>query len=165
MHNRRIRIVLRVMTFLFVGVLLIFSVGRIEAQASESEQTLWKLEHDYFRYVEDNNLTAYLGLWHKNFLGWPSVSAAPVQKDHITDWITSRTSQGLAFKLIEFKPAAIQVTGEIGVTCYWVTYKFADKDGQGKTYSMRITHTWLRDGKDWHIIGGMSMPEGTTPQR
>jgi hypothetical protein len=118
MHNRRIRIVPRVMTFLFVGVLLIFSVGRIEAQASESEQTLWKLEHDYFRYVEDNNLTAYLGLWHKNFLGWPSVSAAPVQKDHITDWITSRTSQGLTFKLIEFKPAAIQVTGEIGVTCH-----------------------------------------------
>jgi hypothetical protein len=165
MHNRRIRIVPRVMTFLFVGVLLIFSVGRIEAQASESEQTLWKLEHDYFRYVEDNNLTAYLGLWHKNFLGWPSVSAVPVQKDHITDWITSRTSQGLAFKLIEFKPAAIQVTGEIGVTCYWVTYKFTDRDGQGTTYNTRITHTWLKDGKDWHIIGGMSMPEGTTPQR
>jgi hypothetical protein len=165
MLNQRKGIVLRAMTFLFVGALLFSSAGKIEAQTSESEKTLWKLEHDYFRYVEDNNLTDYLTLWHKNFLGWPSVSAAPVQKDHITDWITSRTSKGLAFKLIEIKPAAVQVTGDIGVTCYWVTYKFADKDGQGKTYHTRITHTWLKDGKDWHIIGGMSMPEGATPQQ
>jgi hypothetical protein len=151
------------MTYALLGILLISSTERIGAQTSENEQALWKLEHDYFRYVEDNNLIAYLGLWHKNFLGWPSVSAAPVHKDHITDWITSQTSKGLAFKLIEFKPAAIQATGDIGVTCYWITYKFADKDGQGKTYNTRITHTWLKDGKDWHIIGGMSMPEGATP--
>ena len=165
MRNRRIGLGLRVLTFLFVGVVLISSGGRIEAQVSESEETLWKLEHDYFRYVEENNLTAYLELWHKNFLGWPSVSAAPVHKDHITDWITSRTSQGLAFKLIEFKPAAIQVTGDIGVTCYWVTYKFADKDGNGKTYNTRITHTWQKNGKEWKIIGGMSMPESATPKQ
>jgi len=51
------------------------------------------------------------------------------------------------------------------VTCYWVTYQLTDKDGQGKTYNPRITHTWLKDGKDWHIIGGMSMPEGEAPPK
>jgi Domain of unknown function (DUF4440) len=153
----------RLMMLLSMGVLLTISADKIQAQSSAREQTLWKLEHDYFRYVEDNNLTAYLALWHKNFLGWPSVSSAPVQKDHITDWVTSRTSKGLAFKLIAFKPAAVQVTGNIGVTCYWVTYKFAGKDGQGQTYTIRITHTWLKDGNDWHIIGGMSMPESGPP--
>jgi|SRR5437016_5951094 len=108
---------------------------------------------------------AYLGLWHKDFLGWPSVNAAPVHKDHITDWIAAQTSKGLAFKIVEFKPAAIQVNDDVAVTCYWITYKWLDKDGNGAAHTLRITHTLLRDGKDWHIIGGMSMPEGANAQK
>jgi len=69
-------------------------------------------------------LSAYAGLWHKDFLGWPSVSAAPVHKNHITDWITSQTTKGLAFKMVEFKPAAIQVTEDVAVACYRITFKW-----------------------------------------
>jgi hypothetical protein len=79
----------------------------------KDEETLWKLEHDYWRFVEANDLAAYSTLWNKDFLGWPSVSAAPVRKDHITDWITSQTSKGLTFKTVELKPAAVQVTGTL----------------------------------------------------
>jgi hypothetical protein len=136
------------------------SPGLAQTQTSEDEQTLWKLEHNYWSYVQDNNLTAYLSLWHKAFLGWPAISPAPVHKDHITDWITTQTSKGLALKNVDFKPAAIQVSGDVAVTCYWITYKWVNKDGDGETHTLRITHTLIRDGKDWHIIGGMSMPEG-----
>jgi len=104
MPNRRIGLVPRVTTSLLAGVLLISLTGRIEAQASESEQTLWKLEHAYWNYVQGNDLPAYWGLWHKDFLGWPSVNAAPVHKDHITDRITAETSKGLTFKSVEFRP-------------------------------------------------------------
>jgi hypothetical protein len=34
------------------------------------------LEHEYWRYVEENGLAAYSGVWRKQFLGWPSLSAA-----------------------------------------------------------------------------------------
>jgi len=114
------------------------------------------LEHTYWNYVQNNDLPGYLGLWHRDFPGWPSVNAAPVHKDHITDWITAQTSRGLAFKIVEFKPAAIQVNDDVAVTCYWITYKCLDKNGNGAAHTLRITHTLLRDGKDWHIIGGMS---------
>jgi ketosteroid isomerase-like protein len=139
---------------------------QVSNRVSGNEQTIWNLEHAYWDYVQANNLTAYLSLWHKNFLGWPSVNAAPVGKDHITDWITSQTAKGLALKTIEFKPARIQMTGDIAEACYWITYKWLDKDGKGDTHTLRITHTWLRDGKDkdWRIIGGMSMPESAPPQ-
>ncbi len=133
-------------------------------QASANAQTIWNLEHAYWSYVQDSNLAAYLSLWHHDFLGWPSVSPAPVGKDHITDWITAQTAKGLALKSIEFKPAKIQLTGDLAVTCYWITYKWLDKDGKGDSHTSRITHTWLRDGKDWHIIGGMSMPEPAPPK-
>lgn len=126
---------------------------------SKDEETLWKMERAYWRYVEKNNLKAYANLWHENFLGWPSVSAAPVHKEHITDWITSQTSKGLRFKAGEFKPAALQVTGDVASCCYWITLSWLDKEGYGAPSTIRITHAWLRTGGQWRIISGMSMPE------
>ena len=135
------------------------------AQAPKDEQTLWNLERAYWRFVQDNDLSAYSNLWHKDFLGWPSVSAVPVHKNHITDWITAQTSKGLVFKTGEFKPAAIQVTGDVATVYYWITLKWVDKDGNGPAHTLRITHAWLKTGDDWRIIGGMSMPEPETPRK
>ena len=165
MSSDRTALVLRITACLLACVALFFSGGMIQSQPSENEQALWNLEHEYWRHVQDNDLPAYLKLWNKDFVGWPSVSAEPVRKEHITDWITSQTSKGLAFKSVEFKPAAIQITGNIALIYYWTTYKWVDKDGVGAMYTVRVTHTWLKDGNDWHIIGGMSMLESANPQK
>jgi ketosteroid isomerase-like protein len=157
MPNYRMTLMRRVVVCSLAGASAVSSGETIQSQASENEQTLWNLEHAYWRYAQDKNLALYLGLWHKDFLGWPSVSAAPVRKDHITDWITSQTNKGLALRPVEFKPAAIQISGDAAVTCYWITYKWLEKDGKGAAHTLRITHTWVQDGKDWRIIGGMSM--------
>ena len=154
-----------VLSFLACALALSAARTNLWAEASADEQTLWKLEHDYWRYVQENDLAAYSTLWHERFLGWPSVSPVPVHKDHITDWITTQTSKGLKFESVNFKPAAIQVTGDVAVTSYWQTFRWVDKNGDGATRGTRIMHTWLRSGKDWHIIGGMSMPESAAPPK
>jgi ketosteroid isomerase-like protein len=137
----------------------------VPSQGSPDEQAIWNLERAYWRYVENNDLTAYRALWHQDFLGWPSVSATPVRKDHITDWITLQTTQGSTFKSVELKPGAIQVTGNVAFACYWITFKWLNKQGNGAPHTLRITHAWLKTGKDWRIIGGMSMPEPETAAR
>jgi len=125
---------MRLCVLLFCACLLgtaehaLSSEATTPSQVSGEEDTLWNLERAYWRYVESNDLTAYSSLWHKDFLGWPSVSSSPVRKDHITDWITSQTSKGLVFKTVEFKPAAIRVTGDVAFACYWVTFRWVDKD-------------------------------------
>jgi ketosteroid isomerase-like protein len=149
---------------LFVGTFAVISIAKNQSKASESEQALWNLEHEYWRHVQDNDLPAYLTLWHQDFLGWPLVSAAPVRKDHITDWIASQTSKGLHFNAGELRPAAIHVTGDIAVAYYWMTYSWQDKDGKGDSRTTRVTHTWLKEGNVWRIIGGMSMQE-TAPRQ
>ena len=153
---------LRVVVCLLVSGLAVSSVGTMPSRGAEGEKTIWDLEHDYWRYVEKGDLTSYRGLWHKDFLGWPWMSAAPVRKEHITDWITAQTSKGLTAKVIEFKPAAIQMSGDLAVVCYWMTSAWVDAKGVGQPRTSRIIHTWIRNGKDWQIIGGMSMlkPDG-----
>jgi ketosteroid isomerase-like protein len=154
----------RHLLFIFV-CLFATAESALLSGTSGDEQTLWDLERAYWRYVEKNDLAAYSDLWHKDFLGWPAISSVPVHKDHITDWITSQTSNGLTFKAWEFKPAAIQVTGDVAFVCYWITFNWLDKETSGPPRTLRITHAWLRSRKDWHIIGGMSMPELENPPK
>ena len=130
-----------------------------------NEQAIWDLEHSYWRYVQENNLSAYLSLWHKDFLGWPFVNEAPVRKDHITDWITSRTTKGLAFRLVALKLAGIQISGDLAVVCYWVKTQWADKAGASTDVNLRVMHTWVKAADGWQIVGGMSMPEAVKEQK
>ncbi len=151
---------------LVIFVCLLCVAGRaLPSESSPDEQTLRDLEHSYWHYVENNDLAAYSSLWHKDFLGWPSVSSAPVRKDHITDWITSQTTKGLRFKSGDFKPAGLQVTGDVAFACYWITFRWVDEDGNGEPHRLRITHAWVRSRKNWQIIGGMSMPEPENPAK
>ena len=164
MCNYRIALMLGVVAFLLTGSFSVLSVGAMASSASEEEQAVWKLEHEYWRHVQDNDLPAYSALWHKDFLGWPFVNVGPVRKDHITDWITSNTSKGLSFKPMELKPAGIQVTGDVAVAYYGMRYAWIDKEGKGSAVSIRVTHTWLKVGNGWQIIGGMSAREPAAPQ-
>lgn len=150
---------MRIYLLFTVSCLLATTQQAFSSTPSGDEQTLWNLEREYWQYVEKNDLAAYSNLWHNDFLGWPYVSSTPVRKDHITDWIISQTCKGLAFKAGEFKPAGLQVTGDVAFACYWITFRWVDKDGKGAAHTIRVTHSWLRSGKDWRIVGGMSMPE------
>ncbi|HKH98867.1 MAG TPA: nuclear transport factor 2 family protein [Candidatus Sulfotelmatobacter sp.] len=141
------------------AVVLVLCASAGFAQQSTEEQAVWKLEHSYWEYVKALDLKGYLELWHPNFVGWPSVSAQPQRKNHITDWITANTSKGLHLKSYSLEPAASQVTGNIVVVHYWLTSVWADKDGRGEPHTLRVTHTWIKDEKGWQIIGGMSSPE------
>ena len=148
-----------------IGCLVGFSVGAEKSARPDGEQVIWDLEQVYWRYVQANDLESYRSLWHKEFVGWPAVSAAPVRKEHITDWITSQTAQGRTFEFIELKPAAIQMHGDLAVVYYWSTYKWVDNNGVGAARRTRVTHTWVRNGKDWQIVGGMSLVEGAAEGR
>jgi ketosteroid isomerase-like protein len=129
------------------------------AQQSADERAIWKLENSYWEYVKAEDLTSYRALWHPNFVGWPSVSAEPVRKDHITDWITSNTAKGRHLAGYSLKTADTQTTGQLIVVYYWVTFAWLDKSGAREPHTLRVTHTWIKTDKGWQIISGMSSPE------
>ena len=128
-------------------------------QQSANEQAVWKLETAYWNYVKAVDLDGYRSLWHRDFVGWPSSSAQPARKDHITDWITASTDKGIRLQWYSIQPAASQATENIVITHYWVTSFWADTAGHGDPpETNRITHTWIKTGDGWQILGGMSNP-------
>ena len=139
------------------AVLLLLSACPVFAQKqSANEKAAWKQEHSYWEYVKAADLERYRSLWHRNFVGWPSSSATPVRKDHITDWITRSQKKGLHLESYTLKPAASEATENVVVTHYWITDRWVDKKGVGKADTSRITYTWIRTPGGWQIIGGMS---------
>ena len=153
-----------------ISFLLLFLALFVQAAAAENstparvapdteETQIWDLEKAYWEYVKANNLEKYRALWHERFLGWPYSSSSPARKDHITDWITANTSKGVKLQSYNLEQVAIQITGNIAANHYRIKMTWS---GPGptdiKTETLRIHHTWIRTGKTWQILAGMSAP-------
>lgn len=129
------------------------------AGPARTETQIWNLERAYWDYVKSGDLEKYRALWHEQFLGWPFTSSAPARKDHITDWITKNTSQGVKLQSYELEPVAIQVTGDVVADHYRIKMIWSGpKPTDTKTEMLRIHHTWFRTGDTWQILSGMSAP-------
>jgi ketosteroid isomerase-like protein len=141
-------------------IAIAFCLSAIHAFARQTanEQAVWELENSYWEYVKANDLESYRRLWHPDFVGWPSVSATPAHKNHITDWITDNTAKGRKLESYKLEQAASQGTANVVVTHYWITSKWVDRAGAGQASTTRICHTWIQTPTGWQIIGGMSCP-------
>jgi ketosteroid isomerase-like protein len=139
--------------------LLALTAAAFAEDSAKDEAQIWNLEKAYWEYVKANDLEKYRALWHDDFVGWPFVSAAPVRKDQITDWITNNTSKGLKLQSYSIEQLAVRVTRDIAINHYQIKANWAKSDGEAvRTDALRITHTWIRTGDTFQIIGGMSAP-------
>ena len=148
--------------FLTLTATLLWSQASLPAQAqdlSRNEAQVWSLEKAYWEYVKANDIEKYRALWHDAFVGWPSFSPTPVRKDHITDWMTNNASKGVKLQSYEIEQLAIKATGDIAIDHYRVKLIWGGSHPtDSSTELARITHTWIKTGNTWQIIGGMSAP-------
>ena len=142
-----------------ISLFIVVATAALAQNSANDETQVWQLEKTYWEYVKANDLEKYRALWNENFLGWPFVSSSPVRKNHITDWITANTSKGIKLESYSIEQLAIQITGDVAVDYYRINAAWANSEG-GKVRSdkFRITHTWIRTGGTWQIVGGMSAP-------
>ena len=142
-----------------ISLFVALAATALAQNSGKDETQVWQLEKAYWEYVKANDLEKYRVLWHENFLGWPFISSAPVRKDHITDWITANTSKDIKLHSYSIEQLAVQVTGDVAVDYYRINARWANGEGaEVRTDRLRITHTWIRAGGTWQILGGMSSP-------
>jgi ketosteroid isomerase-like protein len=53
----------------------------------------------------------------------------------------------------------MKITGDVAVVHYRLAAVLKDRKGKATPVRFRICHTWLRTGRHWKIIGGMSVAE------
>ena len=130
------------------------------ASASGADATrvsaVWAREDEYWRDVKTGDVEHYRTLWHEQFVGWPCDEEHPLRKASIGDWVGKVRDKHLAVAA-ELTHEGAQDFGDVVVVHYSFTRVDTYPDGheEGRGARRKITHTWMKVGNDWQIIGGM----------
>ncbi len=122
---------------------------------SPEQREVWSMEEAYWRYYNDGDVERYMTLWHDDFIGWPDGFDQPTRKDGIRQSFQRNVADG--WTLTELRVEGVQLFGGIAVTHYVASGGLRDGSEAG---TWKITHTWIRFGNRWQIIGGMSAQLG-----
>jgi hypothetical protein len=123
---------------------------------SQNVSQVWAREDDYWRFVEAGDVERYRTLWHEKFIGWPCDQDHPVRKASIGGWVKKVRDEKITVTSDIAREGA-EDFGDIVVVHYRFTRVDAYPDGriEGRGRESKITHTWMRVGGTWQIVGGM----------
>lgn len=128
---------------------------------SQSLSEVWSREADYWRFVKAGDVDSYVSLWHERFIGWPCGQDHPKRKASIGAWVQEVRDKRITVAS-DFTQEGAQDFGKVVVVHYRFTRVDTYPDGhvEGLGKQSKITHTWMKVGDTWQIIGGMC---GTLP--
>jgi len=142
----------------FSGVLSIgvfCNLPALSGDWSEAEKEVWQLEEQYWECWKNGDIEEIMALYHRDFVGWPSSSKEPVNKESGREFLEELLSR-TKFVAVELKPHAIKIFGDVAIVHYSLSWIGKDSEGNKQSGSSRITHTWLKQDDRWRLIGGMS---------
>jgi hypothetical protein len=122
---------------------------------SDVEEEIWALEDVYISAFENAKHSEIASMLHRDFLGWPRESEKPRAKGDVAQYLKVNYPEPLEYRF-ELKRAGIRVSENIAVTHYLVVIRAKDEIHAGRSQTVRMTHTWLKEGAEWKILGGMS---------
>jgi hypothetical protein len=120
---------------------------------------IWQLEIGYWRTIQQFDLVRYRGFCHRNFSGWPHLTHSPQRASSVSDWLVDYKSKGRTLGPCRLRLEDMRITGNVAIVHYRVAAVWKDRRGNATPARYRVSHTWLRTGRRWKIIGGMSLAE------
>ena len=145
------------MFMLFAPTLfLLVSAPTSAGQRRSSVDEVWAREESYWRFVQAGDVEGYRSLWHPKFRGWPCTAEHPATKASIGDWVREIRDGKVKFTYSLTREGAADL-GSVIVVYYHtpMVWQYPDGRTEGSGEEHKFTHTWMRVGRTWQIIGGM----------
>lgn len=140
--------------FLFHAQAYATSVDTTNRRETVQEE-IWALEEAYFTNLYKANYEGVLALVHSQFLGWPGSVPQPMDKDESARFMRKLISKPSSCTL-RIERTGIRFLNDVVLTQYMLHVHCSNASGAAKTPSSRITHTWVKEGVHWKLLGGMS---------
>ncbi len=144
----------------FFPVLIFVAMPQIctaldELDSRDLENHIWTLENAYVTAYKNADHDAILALMHERFLGWPDSEDMPIEYLQVQGFLKEKYGVPGAWDF-KIDRAGIRIQGDVAITHYLLIATANDAEGGDQAQVTRITHTWIRVGPDWKILGGMS---------
>ncbi len=148
-------------TLFVVFMLSIVCTGGSNSLALETqslhdiENQIWALEEAYISAYKSAEHANILALLHDQFLGWPDPEERPTTKKKVAGFLQDKYPTPAYWNFV-IHQAGIQIHGNVVITQYVLVLTGKDEEDTIKKKATRITHTWVKEGSEWKILGGMS---------
>jgi len=124
-------------------------------------EEIWELEAAYFTNLYNADYAAVLALIHPQFLGWPDGVPHPLDKQGCARFMQQLIPAPTACTFT-IERGGMRVLGDVALTQYTINVHCSDPAGLTHTQASRITHTWVKEGEHWKLLGGMSCSQLST---
>ncbi len=123
---------------------------------SNVEEEVWRMEESYWRYATAGDVEGYVSLWHESFIGWPCLAAQPTKKESVAGWVR-QIRDGEFTVAYNLHRETVQSFGDVAVAYYStpIVYTYPDGSTRYQGQLWKFTHTWMKVGEQWQMIGGM----------
>lgn len=145
-----------------ISVIVLFSYSQVYLAAADednrrgtAEEEIWALEEAYFINLYKADYEGVLDIVHSQFLGWPGASVPkPIDKEESAHFMKQLIPKPTSCT-IKIERAGIRLLGKVALTQYTIHANCSDTAGMTKKQSSRISHTWVKEGASWKLLGGM----------
>ena len=154
--KKNISLIIFLLAFTFLIAGSVYSAeGNPDPRSIKVEEEIWANEEAYFTRLYQADYESVLALVHRQFLGWPGGLDQPADYDESARFMKQLISQPTSC-IIKIDRAGIRVSGNTALTQYTLHVDCGDAPGAKKIKPSRITHTWVKEGGHWKLLGGMS---------
>jgi ketosteroid isomerase-like protein len=122
---------------------------------AEIEKEVWTLEESYIAAYDNADHERIQALLHERFLGWPDAKERPTPKTEVADFLEENYAQPAGWDY-EIERMGMRIVGDAVLVHYLLNISKEGEDGVARKHITRITHTWIKEGDHWKILGGMS---------
>jgi ketosteroid isomerase-like protein len=126
-----------------------------EPDSKDVESHIWALEGAYVTAYQNADHESILALMHERFLGWPDSEDRPTGYHQVPGFLKEKYGIPGAWDF-KIDRAGFRIHGDVAITHYLLIASANDAESGDQAQVTRITHTWIREGSDWKILGGMS---------
>lgn len=137
------------------------------AERAAIEADIWAKEAAIFEGRSQGDLTNYLSVTSKNYLGWPPVMAEPLPLDNFRK--QSVDASALLGEEISFEKNGFTMNGNTAAT-YFTSHRtrlgqgFAEDGNRDVDQFYENIHVWTLEDGEWRLISGMARLLPTGPR-
>lgn len=120
---------------------------------AEATKQIWAKEQAIFEGRSKGDLSPYMSFTDRDYAAWPAGRSAPVDAEALARdaiILAPATREQLTLEFID-----LRISGTAAVI-YFRTHRSRMPDGEPVDQRYDNTHTWVHDGQDWRILGGLS---------